>query len=355
MSNLAAYEKLDQAIDQMLASSDDGLPTMDGEIAELAQLAAELRDLPRPNFKSRLRLELEWEAAGRAVTTDAAQARPARAITEVLPSLFGKNWGGYPLRRSNFALSAALHAVLMLAIGAGLMMVKSMPRVSDANVSRSSRVASYVPPAGTRENSGGGSGGAAEKTAASIGSLPHIQSLPLAPPVVLETNRTPILAAQADVAAPPEMNQLKMRAAGDPLSSLAKPSNGGGVNGGFGGNRGGGVGTGDGPSDGTGIGGGCCEGLYSAGNGIIMPRAIYAPEPEFSDEARKVKHQGEVTLLAVIGADGLPKRLTVVRSLGMGLDEKALEAVRTWRFEPARKNGHPVAVQMNIVVNFHLY
>jgi protein TonB len=86
-----------------------------------------------------------------------------------------------------------------------------------------------------------------------------------------------------------------------------------------------------------------------------MPRAIYSPEPEFSEEARKTKHQGEVILLATIGADGLPRNLTVVRSLGMGLDEKALETVRTWRFDPARKDGRPVAVQMNIIVNFNLF
>ena len=355
MSNLAAYEKLDQAIDQMLASSDTGLPAVDGEIAELAQLAAELRDLPRPNFKSRLRLELEWEAAGRAVTTDAAQANPPRATTEVLPSLFGKNWGGYPVRRSNFALSAALHAVLMLAIGAGLMMVKNMPRQADVYVSGTTRLEPYISPAGLHENSGGGSGGAAEKAPASKGAPPHTQRLPLVPPIILETDQAAKLAVQPAVAAPPEMSQLKVGAVGDSLSLLAKPSNGAGVNGGWGGNVGGGVGTGKDVGRGSGIGGGCCEGVYSLGDGVTIPRPIYAPEPEFSDEARKVKHQGEVTLLAVIGADGLPKHLTVVRSLGMGLDEKALEAVRTWRFEPARKNGHPVAVQMNIVVNFHLY
>jgi TonB family protein len=86
-----------------------------------------------------------------------------------------------------------------------------------------------------------------------------------------------------------------------------------------------------------------------------MPRAIYSPEPEFSEEARRSKYQGEVVLLATIGADGLPRNLTVVRSLGMGLDEKALETVRTWRFDPAKKDGRPVAVQMNIIVNFHLF
>ena len=91
------------------------------------------------------------------------------------------------------------------------------------------------------------------------------------------------------------------------------------------------------------------------GEGVSAPRAIYTPEPEFSEEARKIKHQGAVILLATIGADGHPHDLTVVRSLGMGLDEKALEAVSTWRFEPAQKNGHPVAVKMNIIVNFRLF
>jgi TonB family protein len=56
-----------------------------------------------------------------------------------------------------------------------------------------------------------------------------------------------------------------------------------------------------------------------------------------------------------IGTDGRARNLTVVRSLGMGLDQKALDAVRTWRFDPARKDGRPVAVQMNIIVNFHLF
>ena len=74
-----------------------------------------------------------------------------------------------------------------------------------------------------------------------------------------------------------------------------------------------------------------------------------------SEEARRSKYQGEVTLLATIGADGRTRDLVVVRSLGMGLDEKAIEAVRTWRFDPAKKDGRPLAVQMNIIVSFHLF
>src|ERR1700726_2978185 len=118
MSNISVYDELDQAIDQMLHPTEPkpgslGTPydaaenRKIGGLGELVELAADLRDLPRANFKSRLKLELEWEAAGRRVSaadTD-QQAAPgtAAASSEILPSLFGKTWAGYPVRRINFA------------------------------------------------------------------------------------------------------------------------------------------------------------------------------------------------------------------------------------------------------------
>jgi len=86
-----------------------------------------------------------------------------------------------------------------------------------------------------------------------------------------------------------------------------------------------------------------------------MPRVIYDPEPEFTDEARRVKHQGNVLLACVIGADGRVHDARVQRALGMGLDEKAIEAVRKWKFEPSRYNGKPVAVKIMVEVNFRMY
>ena len=62
-----------------------------------------------------------------------------------------------------------------------------------------------------------------------------------------------------------------------------------------------------------------------------------------------------MTLWVVVGPDGRVHDVRVTRTLGMGLDEKALEAVKTWRFEPSRKDGQAVAVQVNVEVNFHLY
>jgi len=380
MSNISVYDELDQAIEQMLQTQhaspsfpqsagngwgaqkrrDPGAPSQadEGNIGELVELAADLRDLPRSNFKSRLKLELEWEAAGRTVSageTDQQAARGAAAAGEILPSLFGKSWAGYPVRRINFALSVALHGVMAFLVGASFLMVKSyVPRV-EPRPNVTVKLEPYPVPIGWRPSSGGGSGGAAEKMPASRGMAPQAAREQLTPPIVMH-ERQPALAAEATVIAPPDLALPKTQQVGDPLSAIAAPSNGPGVAGGIGGNIGGGVG-GDrgGRGRGPGWDGGCCGDAYSVGNGVSMPRPIYAPEPEFSDEARIAKFQGEVTLLVTIGADGRARNLTVVRSLGMGLDQKAMDAVRTWRFDPARKDGRPVAVQMNIIVNFHLF
>ena len=86
-----------------------------------------------------------------------------------------------------------------------------------------------------------------------------------------------------------------------------------------------------------------------------MPVVIYSPEPSFSDEARKAKYQGTVELFVVVGKDGHTYDIRVAQSLGMGLDEKAMEAVAHWRFKPAALNGQPVATRILVEVDFHLY
>jgi len=110
-----------------------------------------------------------------------------------------------------------------------------------------------------------------------------------------------------------------------------------------------------GPGVGPGSGGGYGGGPYVAGGGVSAPRAIYSPEPDYSEEARKAKYQGMVILQVVVDADGRSRDIRVARSAGMGLDEKAIEAVRHWRFEPGTKDKRPVAVVVNVEVNFRLY
>jgi len=88
---------------------------------------------------------------------------------------------------------------------------------------------------------------------------------------------------------------------------------------------------------------------------VTVPQAIFSPEPSFSDEARKAKAQGIVMLVLVVGKDGHTYDIHVRQSLGMGLDEKAIEAVGRWRFRPATLNDLPVATQIAVQVDFRLY
>jgi TonB family protein len=173
---------------------------------------------------------------------------------------------------------------------------------------------------------------------------------------VIVRNENPKLAVEPTVVVPPRISLPTTGPLGDPLSNvLGPPSSGTGSGGGIGSGSGGGVGSGRGPGVGPGYGGGIGGGVYRVGGGVSAPRALYAPDPEYSEEARKAKYQGTVVLWVIVGPDGRPHDIRIQRSVGMGLDEKAIEAVRTWKFEPARKDGQPVAVQINVEVNFRLY
>lgn len=95
-------------------------------------------------------------------------------------------------------------------------------------------------------------------------------------------------------------------------------------------------------------------GVYEIGGDVSAPRAIYSPDPPYSTEARQAKLQGTCTLQLVVGPDGRPRHIAVTRKLGLGLDEKAVETVSTWRFDPALKDGKPVPVHVNVEVRFRL-
>ena len=91
------------------------------------------------------------------------------------------------------------------------------------------------------------------------------------------------------------------------------------------------------------------------GGGVSAPHVHFSPEPEFSEEARKAKYQGTTLISLVVDPSGAPRDLQIVRPLGLGLDEKAIAAVSTWKFDPARRDGQPVAVTIMVEVMFHLY
>ncbi len=207
---------------------------------------------------------------------------------------------------------------------------------------------------------GGGGGGERAKLPELKGHLPKTAPQQFAPPTVEIRNEKPKLAVEPTIVAPPNVKlpDVQMPNLGNPMSArIGGPAtNGTGSGGGIGSGSNNGVGSGTGPGHGPGEGGGYGGGVYRLGDiGVTPPKAKYTPEPDFSEEARKAKFQGTVTLSAIIGPDGRPRNLRVVRSLGMGLDEKALEKVRTWLFEPGKRNGQPVSVAMTLEVDFRLF
>jgi len=211
----------------------------------------------------------------------------------------------------------------------------------------------YALPVAPQTAGGGGGGGDRDKMETPQGRLPRQAREQFTPPAVVIHNNDPKLPMESTVVAPPVNIAANLPNLGDPFSRipLGPPSNGTGSGSGIGS----GIGSGVGSSSGPGVGGGIGGGIYRVGGGVSAPRIFYSPDPSYSEEARKANYQGTVVLWTVIGPDGRPRDIKIARSLGMGLDEKAIEALRQWKFEPAMLNGRPVPVQINVEINFRLY
>jgi len=193
-----------------------------------------------------------------------------------------------------------------------------------------------------REVSKGG-GGSPQNSEATRGRLPKAAPRQFVPPI--QTVEQPKLAITPTIVAP-DLPNLSAQNFGDPLGKLGIPSAGRGL--------GTGIGNGGGPGVGPGSGGGFGGSAFKIGGGVSAPVPILRPEPEYSEEARKAKWQGAVSLQIVVDEMGVPKEIRVTKSLGLGLDQKAIEAVRKWRFKPGMKDGMAVPVIAIIEVNFRL-
>ncbi|MFB3815784.1 MAG: energy transducer TonB [Terriglobales bacterium] len=278
-------------------------------------------------------------------------------------------WGEYNLYKKQGAIGSAVVHVLMF--GAVLSMSWVGWKTTRQHVQPQQtyqNVELVLPsditlPVSSKKNdtlAGGGGGGDRDKLPAPKGRLPKFALEQFTPPAVVIRNSNPKLPMEPTVVMPPQVKlpiQNNLPNLGDPLSkvALSVPSNGTGSGGGIGSGHGGGVGSGEGGGVGPGSGGGFGGGVFRVGGGVSAPRVLDAPDPDYSEEARKAKYQGTCILWLIVGPDGRPRDIKIARTLGMGLDEKAIEAVRRWKFEPAMKDGRPVAVQINVEVNFRLY
>ena len=195
-------------------------------------------------------------------------------------------------------------------------------------------------------HNGGGGGGARSPLEASKGKLPKSAPKVFTPPRVDPTDsKLPMVPTIIG-----DVPTITANNYGDPLGKMGTPSNGTGFGGGIGSGNGNGVGSGIGVGSGGNFGGG----VYRIGGGVSSPSILHKVEPEYSEEARKAKWQGTVQLSVIVDETGHPRDIKVAQSLGLGLDQKAIEAVQKWLFKPGMKDGKPVAVFATIQVTFHL-
>lgn len=201
---------------------------------------------------------------------------------------------------------------------------------------------------------GGGGGGAHEVVEPSKGHPPAVAKVQFTPPQLTKLDQ-PRLAVEPTVQVKiPESNNLpNLGMTQSPQIKLASQGRGGGS--GFGQGLGGGIGMGHGSGAGPGSGGSYGGGLMSVGGGVSAPQVIHSVQPEFTEDARRENYQGNVAIQLIVDTQGNPQDIRVSRHLGMGLDEKAIEAVRQYKFRPAMYQGHPVSVQIVIDVDFRLH
>jgi len=314
---------------------------------------------PVPTGQSDSRLSTGWVEGfggfGHRLKELFSPTKEAPLPFEVKPIRVKEIWSKDENFRWTQAISIGLHVVLI-----GLIIVPLFTRILPPSTQAKNKtdmtpldISPYMAklPAGAKP--AGGGGGANDHTLAPVnrGKLPKFQWTQFTPPQVKIQNPDPKLPMDPSLLGPPDLHVANINAPtfGDPLANGVSESLGHG--------NGTGIGSGSGGGLGPGEGGGTGGGAFQAGiNGVGMPSCIYCPDPQYSDEARKAKYQGVVVLMVVITLDGRATNIRVVKSPGLGLDEKAIEAVRQWKFRPAvGPGGKSVPTQVPIEVTFRLF
>jgi periplasmic protein TonB len=250
-------------------------------------------------------------------------------------------------------INLTIAAILLFFVGRAVVQ-KILPPTNLTSID----ISDYKAPKAAQLAGGGGGGGNHSILEANKGKLPKIEKDPVVPPQpqTFDKPKIPEVAAidvQKNIQLPnnPDMPVIGMKS-----STNVVLSPGTGSSGGMGTGSGGGLGSGTGNGFGPGTGGNAGGGLYRVGGGVSAPVPLNDVEAEFSDEARRAKYQGICEVALIVDAQGMPQNVHVIRPLGMGLDEKAVEAVRKYRFKPAMKDGKtPVPVMVTVEVNFRLY
>ncbi len=256
------------------------------------------------------------------------------------------------------AVSFVLHIVgISLILWLAAMSHRSVLRVDDIKVTPLNFTL-YAPPPPVmnvaKVSGGGGGGGEHRLIEPTRGHVPRIARVQTLPPQIARLEH-PKLAVEPTMQIKIPDNSNLPNIGVSQSAQVVLASQGSGSGSGFDRGAGGGIGIGHGLGAGPGSGGGYGGGVMSVGGGVSAPVVIHSVDPEFTETARGANYQGTVSIQLIVDSQGNPQNVHVVRHLGMGLDEKAVEAVKQYRFRPAVYQGHPVAVQMIIDVDFHLH
>ena len=301
-------------------------------------------------------LHVPWYRSLLSSIRDAAASRllpPVEVSSAPLP--VRSIWGAYDHRGEGLLYSSFTHLVLVvLALGfsSGIATRSLSSHSIDLRVPVDlSASLVWLRASGT----GGGGGGKDLALQSSRGNVPRFETAPLVAPAVVEKNADPKLPVPPALLGPADFRPPVIDAAvlGNPLGVAGPPSDGPGSDGGLGGGKGTSVGSGEGPGFGSRHGSGV-DGVYHVGGGVSAPVLRFKVEPEYSEDARKARMQGTVVLRIEVWPDGKAHNIHVVRSLGLGLDNQALRAVRQWVFQPGTRDGIPVRVEANVEVSFRL-
>ncbi|HMD33931.1 MAG TPA: energy transducer TonB [Vicinamibacterales bacterium] len=300
------------------------------------------------------------------VDDDGLMRRPAAAGTIAAAntpifSVFSR--GATPLRSPRaFALSSTLHAAIAGVIIA-VATVNIAPEVVALRADDHPPTMQMVFLATPGPGGGGGGGGLRQPAPPPKAKLEGRRKIsspivakppqPIAPPPrpVLEA-KAPPPPIVAPIATMPADKESRVGVAEE--TKAETPSSGPGKGGGAGSGAGVGIGPGDGSGVGPGSGGGFGGGPYRPGSGITPPRLLREVKADYTEEARRRGLAGEVVLEIVVRSDGSIGDVRVLQGLGGGLNERAAEAVRQWRFEPAQRLGKPVDVFVEVAVEFKL-
>jgi len=260
--------------------------------------------------------------------------------------------------RTSSAISVAIHVIAVSLLLALALKAHTVVTEQESTIVMPVEFKVSIPPPMTlpvaKAMGGGGGGGAHEVVEASKGRQPMVAKLQITPPQIIRIDRPKLGIEPTELVKMPDDNGLpNLGVAHSQQIALASQGRGGGS--GFGQGIGGGIGAGRGSGAGPGSGGGYGGGLMSVGGGVSAPQVIHSVEPEFTDDARRANYQGSVSIKLIVDTQGDPQDVRLATHLGMGLEEKAIEAVRQYKFRPAMFQGHPVSVQILMDVDFHLH